>query len=282
MEFTNESLEPFGETFLDMSVPTQLSFKTPLVFRMVKELVSHECLPWTGSHRAELCFEEALTNSMLHGNKLDAAKKVHVTLFGDAERWGAIVEDEGEGFDKDALPDPQAPEFLMEETGRGIMLMDGYLDELRYNRSENRLLMARHRQTEPEEAEAMAAVEGEETPLGEEGPVSVTEQEGVQVLEVLAQRVSDDNVAAVRDGLNAGVVPGRGIVIDFSRMAYISSVGLGAVVSIYKRIRSEKGHLIFASLQPAVEEILESAHLLRLFQVAPDRHAAVKELKKIG
>ena len=74
MEFTDKPIEPFGKILLEMAVPTQLSFKTPLVYRMVKELKDAQCLPWTGSHRAELCFDEAVTNAMTHGNGLDPSK----------------------------------------------------------------------------------------------------------------------------------------------------------------------------------------------------------------
>ena len=124
----------------------------------VKELKDAECLPWTGSHRAELCFDEAVTNCMTHGNQLDPDKKVRLVLCADDEKWGAILSDEGPGFGPEAIPNPDAEEFMFAETGRGFLLMEGYLDALRYNRTENKLLMVRQRQTEPDEAEAEAAV----------------------------------------------------------------------------------------------------------------------------
>ena len=281
MEFCDELLEPFGEKLLEMSVPTQLSFKTPLVFRMVKELTKHGCLPWTGSHRAELCCDEALTNAMMHGNKLDPAKKVHVTLFADDERWGAIVEDEGEGFGPESIPDADDPEFLFREAGRGILLMDGYVDELKYNRKAKRLRMVRHRQTEPEEAEAEAALApGEAAPLGAE-PVVTSSDGGIEIIEIAAARVADENIEALREALQASAAKSSFIVLDLSRVEYVSSVGLGTLISAYKQVRSQNGHLMLAAVRPAVMDILESARLRRLFQIEPDRKTAVAALKKL-
>ena len=71
MEFTNQPLEPYGQTLLDTTLESDLGLKTALVFRAVKALQDHGCLPAiTASHMAEVCLEEAMTNSIVHGNKL--------------------------------------------------------------------------------------------------------------------------------------------------------------------------------------------------------------------
>ncbi len=280
MEFTDQSLEPFGERILDITIPTQLSCKTPLVFRMLKELISRECLPWTGSHRAELCLEEVLTNAMVHGNKLDPTKLVHINLFADAERWGLVVEDEGEGFSSQDIPSPDDPDFIFRDAGRGVVLMDNYFDALQYSSKGNRIRAVRHRQVEPEEAEARAAVEPEAPPTEEAETVVRTKQDGVDIVEIMVSRISDDNLTEIRDALRENTKEGRLIVIDLSRVEYISSVGLGVLVSIYKHIRSRNARLALAPVHPAVMDILESALLTRLFEVLPDRETAVKELKR--
>lgn len=282
MEFTDEPLEPFGERILDIAVPTQLSYKTPLVYRIIKELTARDYLPWTGSHRAELCLDEALTNAILHGNDLDPAKKVRVTVCGDDDRWGVIIEDEGEGFGPDQISDPNDPDFLLQESGRGILLMDAYLDELRFNRRGNRVLMVRARQTEPDEVEAMAAVAGigDELEMSGEELVSVSHESGIQIVTLQATRVDDSNVSDLRETMDTLISKGADIVLDMGRLEYISSVGLSALVAIYKRIRSKNGHLVLGSVQASVTEILESVGFLKVFTIAPDREQAVKAMKK--
>ena len=40
-----------------------------------------------------------------------------------------LVGDEGQGFDVNALPDPLAPENLLRQSGRGLMLARAFMDE---------------------------------------------------------------------------------------------------------------------------------------------------------
>lgn len=283
MDFTDKPLEPFGRKLLDISIPTQLSFKMPLVYRIVKELKSGGYLPWTGSHRAELCFDEALTNAMMHGNKLDPARKVHVMLFADSDRWGVIVEDEGAGFRAEDLPNPDSPDFLLRESGRGILLMESYVEKLTYNRKGNALFMMRKKQGEPEAVEIEAAVEAqpeaEAAPTPEAtGPVAVTVEGDVLVLDVLAQRVNEDNVDDIRKAVTDSTQ--TRLLVDLSRVEYISSRGVSALVSMRKTFDQRKGRLLLTGLQPSVRDILKSLGLLMLFKTSPDRKSALAELQR--
>ena len=254
----------------------------PLVFRLVKELKARACLPWTGAPRAELAFDEAITNAMVHGNRLDPSKKVHVTAFADEQRWGAIVEDEGDGFKPEDIPDPKDPDFLFSEVGRGILLMNDYVDELKYNRKGNRLLMARHRQVEPEKKEMEAALAPEESPPRAEGPVIRSREDDIEVVQVLSERVNDENVAVIREAVMAAAQEGKGVVVDLAQVSYISSVGLGMLVTLYKNAGPRNVEVILAAVQPGVMDIFSSAHLARLFKRAADRAAAKAQLKGRG
>lgn len=52
--------------------------------------------------------------------------------------------------------------------------------------------------------------------------------------------------------------------IDFSKCTFIDSTGLGAIVSVFKRLNQNNGTLVIKHLQPQVEELF---HLTRLDQV---------------
>ncbi|NIN12759.1 MAG: hypothetical protein GTN78_11990, partial [Gemmatimonadales bacterium] len=80
MEFVEQPLEPFGEMLLEVSVPSDLGYKTPVVLRIIKQLQEHGCLPPGDNPRTELVLDEALTNAMLHGNKCNPHKEVAVRL----------------------------------------------------------------------------------------------------------------------------------------------------------------------------------------------------------
>lgn len=279
MQFTDAPKDTFGANVLEMTIPSQLSLKMPLVFRMVKELQARKCLPWTGTHRAELCFDEAITNAMVHGNRLDPARKVRVKLFADENRWGAIIQDQGEGFGEEHIPNPNDEQALFRESGRGLMLMESWLDELSYCRKNTSLFMARHSQVEPDQTEATAAVEAETAEAPEStGPVAVFKEDDANIVQIRTPRITEENADLIRGAILD--IPGRRLILDLSLVDYISSVGLSTLVGLHKGIVSRKGRLVLAAPQTAVTDILRAAHLLNLFTVAPDRKAAVKALNK--
>ena len=66
---------------------------------------------------------EAVNNAIKHGNANDKSKNVFLSLFLDDTMLKFIIKDEGTGFDYANLPDPTAPENLVNLGGGGIFLM---------------------------------------------------------------------------------------------------------------------------------------------------------------
>lgn len=82
----------------------------------------------------EIALREALANAALHGNREDPRKHIHVRCRCQAdEDVSILVEDEGQGFDPDAVPDPTSPEGIESNHGRGIYLMKSLMDEVRFD-----------------------------------------------------------------------------------------------------------------------------------------------------
>ena len=83
----------------------------------------------------ELALREALSNAMLHGNRLDSRKLVHVRCCCDGSKGVLIVvRDQGQGFDPTQVPDPLAFENLAAEHGPGIHLMKLAMDGVSFER----------------------------------------------------------------------------------------------------------------------------------------------------
>lgn len=81
----------------------------------------------------ELALREALSNAMLHGNRLEAGKLVHVHCRCEPCREVFFaVSDQGRGFDPYQIPNPLADENLLAERGRGIHLMKIAMDEVSF------------------------------------------------------------------------------------------------------------------------------------------------------
>lgn len=75
---------------------------------------------------------ECISNAIIHGNQSDKNKLVHLELLMENDQLKFIIEDEGEGFNLDVLPDPTAPENLEKTGGRGIFLIKHLSDEVKF------------------------------------------------------------------------------------------------------------------------------------------------------
>ncbi len=75
---------------------------------------------------------EAVNNAIIHGNKNRSDLSVAVAVGDRPEEFCFSVEDRGDGFDFNNLPDPTAPENILKENGRGIFLMKNLADELEF------------------------------------------------------------------------------------------------------------------------------------------------------
>jgi serine/threonine-protein kinase RsbW len=119
---------------IDTCIPSEISAISPLVERVMRLIEASHCI--TGEQQAvELALREALSNAVVHGNRLDARKLVHVRVRCKVGKGiSLIVSDQGQGFDARTVPDPVAVENLEAEHGRGIQLMKLAMDEVTFER----------------------------------------------------------------------------------------------------------------------------------------------------
>jgi CheY-like chemotaxis protein len=130
----------------------------------------------TGAIQVGVALREALVNAMFHGNLEvtsdllespgrafhDLAEKrrhqapfrerrvrLQVTLTRDEVRY--VVTDEGRGFDPSSLPDPMDPENLDKPSGRGLLLIRTFMDDVQHNTRGNEITMIKRRSTGGEE-----------------------------------------------------------------------------------------------------------------------------------
>jgi len=80
-------------------------------------------------HRIGISVRECMVNAVVHGNRYNARKKVHLKVSRAPDRLTVWVADEGEGFDPATLPDPLAGDNLLRQSGRGVLMMQAFMDE---------------------------------------------------------------------------------------------------------------------------------------------------------
>jgi serine/threonine-protein kinase RsbW len=80
-------------------------------------------------HRIGMSVRECMVNAVVHGNRYNARKKVGLRVSTTSDRLTIEIWDEGEGFEMSTLPDPLADDNLLRHSGRGLLLMQAFMDE---------------------------------------------------------------------------------------------------------------------------------------------------------
>jgi CheY-like chemotaxis protein/anti-sigma regulatory factor (Ser/Thr protein kinase) len=152
--------------FLDNDV----AVVAPLVGHLEHNLERmHLCEP-SGLVLVGVALHEALTNAVLHGN-LELSSELRETDEKEYYRLAAerraqppwcnrrvfvsatltpqeavfIIRDEGEGFDPELLPDPTDPANLGRASGRGLLLIQTFMDRVEHNERGNQITMVKRR-----------------------------------------------------------------------------------------------------------------------------------------
>ncbi len=145
----------------------------PLVSYLQQEVTRLGLCDETERMRFGVALEEALANALYHGNlevgselrgENDKAyyalieqrrrespycrRQIHVeaTLSRDAAQL--VVQDEGAGFDPAAIPDPTDPSNLEKSSGRGVLLMRTFMDDVVYNDPGNAVTLTKRRKAD--------------------------------------------------------------------------------------------------------------------------------------
>lgn len=81
--------------------------------------------------------------------------------------------------------------------------------------------------------------------------------------------------AALSPHLLACTPEGSALVLDFSGVVYISSVGLRALLLAAKQVKAQQGRIAIAALTPIVTEVFQVSHFNLVLTVYPDVAAAI-------
>jgi serine/threonine-protein kinase RsbW len=80
-------------------------------------------------HKIGISVRECMVNAVVHGNKYNAKKKVHLKVERGSDSIAISIGDEGDGFNPADLPDPLDNDNLLKHSGRGVMLMQAFMDD---------------------------------------------------------------------------------------------------------------------------------------------------------
>jgi anti-sigma regulatory factor (Ser/Thr protein kinase) len=147
----------------------------PPLLAQLRETAARLGLFDTGTaDRVAVALTEALLNAIQHGNlELDSRlrqedeatydrtsefrrrrppyrdRRLHVRARFSHREAVYVIRDEGPGFDLSRLPDPTDPVNLERTTGRGLLLIRAYMDEVAFNGAGNQITLTKRGTTTP-------------------------------------------------------------------------------------------------------------------------------------
>jgi serine/threonine-protein kinase RsbW len=131
---------------LRATIPTDYVAGRDLQERILEDVRRHG-FTTDNAFAIRIALEEALVNAIKHGNRLDRGKKIHVEARVTKKRAEITIEDEGPGFSRANIPDPTLEENLHKSSGRGILLIESYMDGVHWSRGGRRLKMVKENQS---------------------------------------------------------------------------------------------------------------------------------------
>jgi serine/threonine-protein kinase RsbW len=114
------------------TLPSDVAIVSPFVDQLMR-FISKFGPADESNFEIELALREALVNAIVHGNQNDPRKLVYVNCRCASDGDVSItVEDQGDGFEHDAVADPTSPDNLLRTNGRGIYLIRTLMDEVHF------------------------------------------------------------------------------------------------------------------------------------------------------
>jgi CheY-like chemotaxis protein len=155
---------------IEFVLDNDVALVPPLVSHLEDNIVKMKLCEPAGLILLGVALHEALTNAIFHGNlELSSSMKetdektyyrlaeerrrqepycsrrVRVTTTLSRDQLKFVIADEGPGFDPSLLPDPTDPSNLERVSGRGLLLIQTFMDHVQHNDKGNEIVMLKHR-----------------------------------------------------------------------------------------------------------------------------------------
>ncbi|MBR5414662.1 MAG: ATP-binding protein [Thermoguttaceae bacterium] len=125
---------------IDQTFPSVFGKASRLIDDVLAQMTA---LGWNGRDifAVNMALEESITNAIEHGNHCNPEKHFRVTCTVSEKLVFIRVRDEGKGFRRDLVPNPTDDENLETPSGRGTLLIQGFMTRVSYNDAGNEITM---------------------------------------------------------------------------------------------------------------------------------------------
>lgn len=142
-EWTSKTpILPFLREKIEFLIPSRIEWMHEVLPYLI-ERTAHLGIIKPTTSNIFVALDEAIANAIKHGNKGDPNKRIHIVAEITSKQARFTITDEGEGFDRQSLPNPTDPDYIMRPCGRGVMLIYHIMDEVKYNTRGNQIVMVK-------------------------------------------------------------------------------------------------------------------------------------------
>lgn len=164
----------------EFSIPNDQSLALAAIEFIQNSTRQWACVSESDLTRLKIALDEALSNAMIHGNlevasdlREDASgryeelialrrnqtpycnRKIIISVKLEPHRLDCVIRDQGPGFDVSLVSDPTAVKNLGRPSGRGLLLIRSFIDEVRYNAEGNEITLTMKLGESPPEQNSM-------------------------------------------------------------------------------------------------------------------------------
>lgn len=221
-------------------------------------------------YHCQLAADEACTNIIEHAYGGEGKGEIKITCRIELGLCEILVIDEGKRFNPMTVPKPdlEADIDTIKPGGIGLHLMRQFMDEIHFEFGEddNRLTLVKRSAERPRQGQAGEIVVREAGPgVWQLSPGGRLDSSTAPMLE-----------AAFRD------LQARGhyrLIVDMDKVTYISSRGLKALVSAWRRSRDAGGEVSLCSMSLHVRKVFDTVGFTRIFAIHDTCDAALAAAK---
>ncbi len=132
-------MEPTLQTLLDQDYPSTLE-SVDEAETVILKAAADVGFDEDEQHRIGMSVRECMVNAVVHGNRYNRNKVVHVGVTRSCEpeageKFTIRIVDQGEGFEIKEVPDPLEENNLLRHSGRGLFLMGAFMDDVKVRKA---------------------------------------------------------------------------------------------------------------------------------------------------
>jgi anti-sigma B factor antagonist len=213
-----------------------------------------------------------MINAVVHGNGYSSEKSVHFTVVVYPGRIAVTIRDQGEGFDPGKVPDPLSKDNLLRESGRGLLLIRAFVDELRIRPASphgTELQLVKYSSKSESHRDHK---EDQEVSLS----ASIREVDGVSIVDLSGRITLGEASGKLRETVRGLLGSGKkSILLNLGDVTYIDSSGLGELVSSYTTAANQGAKVKLLNVQKKVHDLLQITKLYTVFESHDEETDAV-------